>query len=247
MSNGQTPNDNRLDVIARAREHLLLATNIISSPKEMEVLDDILFRAWQMGWLKQYDTLTNNDMKVRFKLLNDKAVMPRKAHPTDAGFDLVATSRVFDHNGNATYGTGIAIEIPEGYAGLIFPRSSICKYDLSLSNAVGLVDSCYRGEVFCKFKPTLLYIDKGVHGIDNQDYDGLDESNLDNELVSFHGRAENYPDVSEGCAPFPPRVYEIGDRIAQLVIIPIPEIEFEQADELTDSDRGMGGYGSTGR
>lgn len=77
MSNGQTPNDNRLDVIARAREHLLLATNIISSPKEMEVLDDILFRAWQMGWLAQYDT-TNNFVNHILNVCEGKQGTPKE-------------------------------------------------------------------------------------------------------------------------------------------------------------------------
>lgn len=134
--------------------------------------------------------------------------MPRKAYSSDAGFDLVATSREFDDNGNAVYGTGLAFEIPDGYVGLVFPRSSVSKYDLALSNAVGVIDAHYRGEVTCKFKPTL-----GTFKTRNVD--------------GYH-------------------VYEIGERICQLIIMPIPEIEFEQVAELTDSDRGQGGYGSTG-
>lgn len=142
-------------------------------------------------------------MKIRFKKLTEKAVMPTKAHATDAGFDLTATSRTIDTAGNFVYGTGIAVEIPEGYMGLVFPRSSIAKYTLLLTNSVGVIDSGYRGEIMAKF--------------------------CDNKLTA---RGE---------------VYEVGERIAQLIILPYPAIEFEEVAELSTSDRGVGGYGSTGK
>lgn len=186
-------------------------------------------------------------MQIKFKKLSDKAEMPRKAHPTDAAFDLVATSRVFDAQGNATYGTGIAVEIPYGYAGFIFPRSSIARTDLALSNAVGLIDSSFRGEILCKFKPTLVYIDKDSHGEDENDYDGTDQTDLSTQDVTFHGRSEDYPDVCEGYLPFRPRVYEVGERIAQILILPLPEVYFIEAETLSETDRGAGGYGSTGK
>lgn len=117
---------------------------------------------------------------------------------------------------NYVYGTGIAVEIPEGYAGFLFPRSSISKYDLALTNGVGVLDSSYRGEIMAKFKPAIALSDEMEIG-------------------------------DSGIEEVPLRAYEVGDRIAQLIILPYPEIEFEQADELSDSDRGMGGYGSTGK
>lgn len=140
-------------------------------------------------------------MKIRFKKLHHDAVVPAKAHATDAGFDLTAISVEYGDDGLITYGTGLAVEIPFGYVGFIFPRSSVYKKDLMLTNAVGVVDSGYRGEVMAKFRMTDM-------------------------------KAE---------------VYKKGDRIAQLVIMPYPEVEFEEADELSDSDRGSGGYGSTGQ
>jgi dUTP pyrophosphatase len=157
-------------------------------------------------------------MKVKIKKLNAKAVLPKKVHSTDAGFDLVATSRTFDENGNIVYGTGIAMEIPEGYVGLVFPRSSICKQDILLSNAVGVIDSHYRGEIMAKFKPTSTIASEGKL------------------LLQFKARR-----INEGLC------YKVGDRIAQLIIMPIPEIEFEEAEELSETDRGTGGYGSTGK
>lgn len=139
-------------------------------------------------------------MKVKVKKLVNGAVVPTKAHATDAGYDLYASSKEVDEFGNAVYGTGIAVEIPKGYVGLVFPRSSIYKYALALSNAVGVIDSGYRGEIMAKFRRTQY---------------------CENE-------------------------YQLGERIAQLIIIPYPEVEFELATELSDSDRGVGGYGSSG-
>lgn len=183
-------------------------------------------------------------MKIRFKKLTENAVKPKKAHPTDAGFDLVATSRVFDKYGTVTYGTGLAVEIPEGYAGFIYPRSSIFKYDLALSNSVGVIDASYRGEIMAKFRPTLVFVDKDSVG---DKFEGTDQTDLDTQEVTFNGRDNSYPDIPSGCQSFKPRVYEVGDRICQLIIMPYPEIEFDEADELSESDRGAGGYGSTGR
>lgn len=138
-------------------------------------------------------------MKVRFKKITPSAVIPTKAHPSDAGFDLTATSMREDGD-VVVYGTGLAMEIPFGHVGLVFPRSSVYKKDLMLTNSVGVVDSGYRGEVLVKFRKT-----------------------------------------SDGGK------YEVGDRIAQLIIIPYPAIEFEEAEELTSSDRGEGGFGSSGK
>ena len=137
-------------------------------------------------------------VNIKIKKLHKDAVIPTKAHTTDAGCDLYATSCHYD-NGLIIYGTGIAVEIPEGYVGLVFPRSSIANTHLTLSNSVGVIDSGYRGEVMAKFR-------KGGS-----------------------------------------RGYNVGERIAQLIILPYPEVVFEEAEELSESDRGTGGYGSSGK
>lgn len=140
-------------------------------------------------------------MLIKVKKLNPLAILPTKAHSTDAGFDLHAVSKNYDDDGNVVYGCGLAFEIPEGYMGLVFPRSSNAKKSLILSNSVGVIDAGYRGEVTAKFK-------------------------------RLH--ATNYSE------------YMIYERFAQLVVLPIPNIEFEEARELSDSERGTGGYGSSG-
>ena len=104
-----------------------------------------------------------------------------------------------DKWGNYVYLTGIALEIPSGYVGLLFPRSSVSRTCLSLANSVGVVDSGYRGEIMLKF----------------------------------------------GCSSTL-SCYKVGDRIGQLIIMPYPQVQFEQVEELSDSDRGEGGFGSTG-
>lgn len=94
-------------------------------------------------------------MKVKVKKLNELAVIPKYSKPGDAGLDLTATSKTEEVK-NIVYGTGLAIEIPEGHVGLLFPRSSLTNYDLSLGNHVGVIDSGYRGEILFKFKRTDL-------------------------------------------------------------------------------------------
>lgn len=91
-------------------------------------------------------------MKVRIKKLYNDSILPTKAHDTDAGYDLYAHSMNYDNDGNVVYGCGIAFEIPKGYVGFVFPRSSNAQKDLLLSNSVGVVDSGFRGEISFKFK-----------------------------------------------------------------------------------------------
>lgn len=139
-------------------------------------------------------------IEVKFKKLCAEAVEPTKAHPTDAGADLTATSKHWDDGKQCwIYGTGIATEIPEGYVGLVFPRSSIRKYALTQCNCVGVIDSHYRGEIMVSYKP----IGKGD-------------------------------------------IYDVRDKIAQLIIIPYPEINYVEVSELSETDRGDNGHGSTG-
>lgn len=160
------------------------------------------------------------NMKVKIKKTHPDAVIPRYAKEGDAGLDLTATSIYFDKYGNICYGTGLAFEIPEGYVGLIFPRSSICKKQLLLSNAVGVIDSGYRGEVSFKFKPSLA--------LDNRQCVKYD----DEKMWTIAVRQND--------------IYKVGDRIGQMIIMPYPSVEFEEVEELSETERGEGGYGSSG-
>jgi dUTP pyrophosphatase len=141
-------------------------------------------------------------MKIHFKKLDSKAQKPKFGKPGDAGADLTATSMNLFMDDHIVYGTGLAVEIPEGMVGLVFPRSSIRNTTLSMANSVGVIDSGYRGEILISFK----MLDK-------------------NEVVG----------------------YTIGDRIAQLVIMPVPLVQFVEVDELSETERGTDGHGSTGK
>ena len=140
-------------------------------------------------------------MNVKIKKLHPDAVIPKYSKVGDAGLDLTAISEKWNEdNSVVTYDTGLAIEIPKGHVGLLFPRSSIYKTSLDLTNAVGVIDSGYRGSIMFKFR----YVEEGM-------------------------------------------VYDVGDRVGQLIILPYPEIEFEEVEELSDSERNDGGFGSTGK
>lgn len=138
-------------------------------------------------------------MRVKIKKLRPDAIIPSYAKSGDAGMDLTAVD--FDANDlHVTYKTGLAVAIPAGFVGLLFPRSSVYKTGQYLTNAVGVIDSGYRGELMLKF-------------------------NQSNSL----------------------NMYKIGDRVGQLIIMPRPYVEFEEVDELSETDRGAGGFGSTGQ
>lgn len=135
-------------------------------------------------------------MVIKFKKLRPDAVIPKHAKTGDAGADLTALTITY-HPTYLEYGTGLAVEIPDGYVGLLFPRSSISNTGMSLPNSVGVIDSGYRGEIKARFRST-----------------GKD--------------------------------YALGDRIIQLVIVPFVPIEAKEVEELTQTDRDGGGFGSTG-
>ena len=157
-------------------------------------------------------------MEIKIKKLKENAVIPSYAKDGDAGMDLTATSKWYDDNGNTCYGTGLAFEIPEGYFGLLVPRSSNAKTDLRLTNSSGILDSGYRGEVMFKYR--------------NDNYAGMNDNykaHLSNDDVVFNNE------------------YKIGERIGQIIILPYPKIEFVEVKELTETERGDGGYGHTGK
>ena len=143
-------------------------------------------------------------MDLRVIKLKENAVIPTRAHPGDAGLDLYSTEIAHLGPGERwSVGTGIALEIPEGHAGLVLPRSGLAReHGIALVNAPGLIDAGYRGEV----RVLLLNTDPA-------------------ETVRI----------------------EAGARIAQLVVTPVAIAAPVEVTELSDSDRGDGGFGSSGR
>lgn len=143
-------------------------------------------------------------MKVKIKRLNENAIIPTYGTEYSAGADLYAlldsAVEIAPHETQFIH-TGISVEIPEGYCGLVFARSSMgAKRGLAPANKVGVIDADYRGEI----------------------------------MVTLHNHSEI------------PAAVEPGERIAQLAIVPFLKAEFEESDELSDTARGAGGFGSTG-
>lgn len=140
-------------------------------------------------------------MQVKVKKLSSNAVIPFKSTDGSSGYDITATSmKVVDEGvfGYIEYGTGLSMVVPKGYAGLIFPRSSISNKGLILSNSVGVIDPDYRGEVRARFK-------------------------------HITGTTK----------------YEVGDKIAQFILVKNPIVTFKEVDDLDATERGEGGFGST--
>ena len=142
-------------------------------------------------------------MRLRVLRLDERASIPSRAYPGDAGFDLHAVdSAALAPGERASIGTGIALEIPEGYAGLVLPRSGLAgRHGITLVNAPGLIDAGYRGEI---------------------------------RVLLLNTDAQATFEVSPG------------DRIAQLVVIRVETPQVEQLEGLAASERGAGGFGSSG-
>ena len=143
-------------------------------------------------------------IELPIQRLREDAVLPERAYAGDAGLDLAACERhELGPGERSTVGTGLAVAIPDGYAGFVQPRSGLAaRHGITIVNAPGLVDSGYRGEL---------------------------------RVVLLNTDARE------------PFVVEPGMRIAQLVVLPVPELELTEVDELPESERGVRGFGSSSR
>lgn len=143
-------------------------------------------------------------MNIKIKKLNDNATIPTRGSEYAAGYDLYANNKemiTVEPHQTTKIGTGIAMEIPDGYFGGIFARSGLAtKSGLRPANCVGVVDSDYRGEI----------------------------------IVALHNDTDT------------PRVVDVQERVAQLIIMPYLSFDFTVVNELGDTERGIGGFGSTG-
>ena len=148
------------------------------------------------------ETTSEYLMDVNFVKLNKLAVSPSYAKDGDAGLDFRVSRVIYDNEKQISYGTDISMEIPRGYVGLIFPRSSVRDTDLILSNCVGVIDSGYRGEIMATF-------------------------NKKEGLMSYK--------------------YNIGEKMCQMIIIPYPKIKLIEKENLSETERGTGGYGHSGK
>ena len=159
-------------------------------------------------------------MKVKVKKLNPNAELPKYAHyGEDMGADITAISVEYQADRDRfVYHTGLSFEVPKGFGMLIFPRSSNTKTESYLPNSIGVLDAGYRGELMFIYK-----LRDSLKPIIN----GIDEEHRNEFIIN------NY-------AP-----YQVGDRIGQVIIIPYPIIDYIEAEELSETVRGTGGFGST--
>lgn len=137
---------------------------------------------------------------VKIRKVHPDAVIPFRAHATDAGMDVIAISMEITED-YVEYDTGLQFQLPEGYTMLIFPRSSNSKKDLLLCNSIGILDAGYTGNLKLRFKLT----------------------------------TEGYTE----------KIYNPGDKVGQIMIIPYPEINFIETEVFNETERGDGGFGST--
>ena len=165
-------------------------------------------------------------MKINFKKLSDTAIAPNKSHYNDSGFDLYADDDVtLAYGETKAIATNIALELPDGYMADVRPRSGLTR-DTALRVQYGTVDAGYRGSIgiICDNVDNLYKvktIDNKLHAIITGDQDAILTYNTAIEIKR-------------------------GDKIAQLVIQRIPDIELIESDELNETARGAGGFGSTG-
>jgi dUTP pyrophosphatase len=138
-------------------------------------------------------------MEIKFKRLSTAAQAPVRGSSDAACFDMFSNGLI-ETDFYLEYGTGIALEIPSGYVGMMFARSSVTNMSLMLKNSVGIIDSDYRGEIKFRFY--------------------------------------KLPGLGE--------IYKRGDKIGQIMFVKLPEVELIESDSLSDTQRGEGGFGSTG-
>lgn len=186
-------------------------------------------------------------LDIKFKKLDERAVIPSYAHDGDVGMDMTAIDVEYDKDNDLyIYHTGLAFESPKHYGQFLFPRSSNRKTDAYLCNSVGIADSAiYRGEILFCYKNR-----ESIHSFANMQamnmflgLIGTDKHSLTDikqytqEIKEdIYKRAENLE--------FAP--YKVGDRIGQMVFMSYPNVNLIHVEELSDSERGENGFGSTG-
>lgn len=183
-------------------------------------------------------------LEIKLKKLDERAVIPSYAHDGDVGMDLTAISVEYDvDNDMYIYHTGLAFETDYHYGIFLFPRSSNRKTDAYLCNHVGIADSAiYRGEIMLCFKNRTslrqLALESRMVAFSNAIENGLRTEDANRRGIEAWTNAFNCPML------FAP--YKQGDRVAQMVVLPYPNVKIRTVENLSDTERGSGGFGSTG-
>lgn len=194
------------------------------------------------------------DLNIKFKKLNENAVIPSYAHYGDVGMDFTAISVEYDEKLDMyVYHTGLAFESDFHYGQFLFPRSSNRKTDAYLCNSVGIADSAiYRGEIlFCyKNRDSINTIAESKANAAMMEYYttcNVEQRNLQSWIrkgieIYNDTKEKVYNEAKE--LKYAP--YKVGDKIGQMVMLAYPNVNLIECEELSSSDRGVNGFGSTG-
>ena len=201
------------------------------------------------------EALGQTKLEIRFKKLSKEAVIPTYAHVGDVGMDLTATSVEYDRDNDMyIYHTGLAFESDQHYGIFLFPRSSNRKTDAYMCNHVGIIDSAiYRGEIMVCYKnrtslDVRAEMERSRSFFNSILYNSFTITNGNvveftwpNAVQNAMGNADWIYSNPLNFAP-----YKVGDRVAQMVVLPYPDVVLSERAELSETDRGSGGFGSTG-
>lgn len=193
-------------------------------------------------------------LTIKFKKLDERAVVPKYAHDGDVGMDLVAIDVEYDEEKDLyIYHTGLAFESEYHYGQFLFPRSSNRKTDAYLCNSVGIADSAiYRGEIMLCFKnrdsiQTIAELEaikeRDEFIINSTDFAIPFRTTYLNSMCVYRDKKK---EVLEDAKKLKYAPYKVGDKVAQMVFVRYPNVKLEEAEELSDTERGSGGFGSTG-
>ena len=201
------------------------------------------------------EAIGQTPLEIKLKKLDKNAIIPEYAHDGDVGMDLTAISVEYDREHDMyIYHTGIAFETDKHYGIFLFPRSSNRKTDAYLCNHVGIADSAiYRGEIILCFKnrtslEVRAEIEKNRCFISRLSYEPFTTSGGDSIVFNWSNIASDAENAGNWIYDNPMLYapYQVGERVAQMVVLPYPNIKISEREELSETERGSSGFGSTG-
>ena len=201
------------------------------------------------------EAIGQTPLEIKLKKLDKNAIIPEYAHDGDVGMDLTAISVEYDREHDMyIYHTGIAFETDKHYGIFLFPRSSNRKTDAYLCNHVGIADSAiYRGEIILCFKnrtslEVRAEIEKNRCFISRLSYEPFTTSGGDSIVFNWSNIARDAENAGNLIYDNPMLYapYQVGERVAQMVVLPYPNIKISEREELSETERGSSGFGSTG-
>lgn len=201
------------------------------------------------------EAIGQTPLEIKLKKLDKNAIIPEYAHDGDVGMDLTAISVEYDREHDMyIYHTGLAFETDKHYGIFLFPRSSNRKTDAYLCNHVGIADSAiYRGEIMLCFKnrtslEVRAEIEKNRCFISRLSYEPFTTSVGDSIVFNWPNIARDAENAGNWIYDNPMQYapYQVGERVAQMVVLPYPNVKISEREELSETERGSSGFGSTG-